>query len=753
VLNRYKADVEFTAYYNADLCEGHEFRSRQTQEEEFFRFPSAAKIQKQIRMITSKVLSNAEFRFEGIKRDTEMTIFRSSFGVLRDVMTFLSERACTMIENVRFFGTEMNRKSTLLLMQYVDILRAPKLTGEISSRFTRVQTIKQPKAYVAFSQSPYGKDSSYSEPELEQELRPFGLSQTWAATTYISRILARKGVETPTARIVTIQAEQHPYVAEEMQSRSKRPETIKKRDKRRMEEARAAVGWVLQFPSVEQAEKAAKVIQQKMPNAGLLVTDNLHSLNNFVRYSFKDKDDKPIPLQGLPKPREDQGAQVVTEEEENPYSKKLEQAVNDFEIAIKGRPSTRKLVTPMRSEGSKERGFEVFYTYNPLLFQLTRLYLPSLRQGGEMSPWRSWLTTKAGKDGTPKIHMRYPELADSVEAIGLYGSLLALLRYGAMTFEVDAGRTPSSLSDIIEGVKLYSGEKVPESFLKMEPKGWMGADSPMMFDDWAAVYEKRLLGDETSLTQLMQRLKKAAVVGLNEAARLGTEGLYLPHHQEGVEGRAFSELTQVPKTEGKDVPALDIDETNPTTVALATYIKRTLPLIAKAASLYTTEGGKFVMGTADDALVKFWESLKSENVKIGEPDAATAKKLTPEKKLKEYRPLSVLLDPQRGNLLRILGAQPNDPRQGFSLEDVEVKLAKGVLPTVVLPWLANRLLVLHALTGKSGYAANVSPMPPLSAGAGQTIPEPEDSYLAQAQREHAKRLELLNVINNALDDR
>jgi hypothetical protein len=149
-------------------------------------------------------------------------------------------------------------------------------------------------------------------------------------------------------------------------------------------------------------------------------------------------------------------------------------------------------------------------------------------------------------------------------------------------------------------------------------------------------------------------------------------------------------------------------------------------------------------------LTNFWTSLVSGDVTIGE---SMDKSLSPVDRAQYFRPLTTIFAPNKGNLLRLLGAQSAasaSPDQGFDLEEAEKKLAKGMLPADVLPWLTKRLLTLHARTGSAGFASGVSPMPPLSAGAGQSIPEPKDSHLARAQAEQARRRELLNVIDNTL---
>ena len=723
-------------------------------------FPSADRIIEALRNETKDALAaiNVKYMSQDLA-PKEIRDIGNRFEALTDLVQFLTERACTMVQNVRFFTTSFNKEAALFLYLYYDSLRHPKITGNLSDRYLREETLEQPRGWILT------KSGGRSQNDFKAKYQDFGLSLILPITKNVRVEAAPSPLGRGTLKLEAASVQKTPP-AQRSPTQQQASEDMTRRRAMQRKQGEAAEYYIMLFRSMDNAQKVKESIESVLSP---MVFSSVEALKEKVNEIAKTKDQNDKPVYDVPALSGWGGAKVRTEEEQTPYMKKLDLTLRDLQLAVKGVPATEKVVTPLRGEGAREKGFDVYYTYNPLLFQLTRLFYPGTRTDPAKAPWKGWYSLSAYRDPKTgekkeKAVLNYPDLADRVDAIGLYGSLLLLLRQGALAFERTNTYSPSSLEEIIQGIQDYfETAEVPRTWYGYQPEMKMSLD----LGDWDKVYTDRLVESEASLTQLMRDVKKAAIIGLTEAARLADEGLNLPSHTGGIGGKQFRDLEKMGSREDKGPKGIKLNETTQEGQHLSKAIERITPILQTRAGQPRTlrYQDNLLQQQVDRATVQFWNRLANVGIPvIGEPKGIKGadQRLTAGTKADLYTSLVDVFSPLKGNLLSLLGAvyegdkssaaQAQKVQQNFNLAEVEDEIVQQkVLPDAVRPWLASRLSDLISETGRVRYIESAEPLRKISAGAGQELPEPTDSWLSRAQKIQSLRNDLLQAIDKELD--
>lgn len=723
-------------------------------------FPSADRIIEALRNETKEALAaiNVKYMSQDLA-PKEIRDIGNRFEALTDLVQFLTERACTMVQNVRFFTTSFNKEAALFLYLYYDSLRHPKITGNLSDRYLREETLEQPRGWILT------KSGGMSQNDFNAKYRDFGLSLILPITKNVRVEAAPSPLGQGTLRLEAASVQKTP-LAQRSPTQKQASEDRNRRRAMQREQGAAAEYYIMLFRSMDNAQQVKERIESALSP---MVFSSIEALKEKVNEIAKTKDQNDKPVYDVPPLSGWGGAKVRTEEEQTPYMKKLDLTLRDLQLAVKGVPATAKVVTPQRGEGAREKGFDVYYTYNPLLFQLTRLFYPGTRTDPAKAPWKGWYSLSAYRDPKTdqvkeKAVLNYPDLADRVDAIGLYGSLLLLLRQGALAFERTNTYSPSSLEEIIQGIQDYfETAEVPRTWYDYQPEMKMSLD----LGDWDKVYTDRLVESEASLTQLMRDVKKAAIIGLTEAARLADEGLNLPSHTGGLGGKQFRDLEKMGSREEKGPKGIKLNETTQEGQRLSKAIERITPILQTRAGQPRTlrYQDRLLPPSVDPATVGFWNRLANVGIPvIGDSKGikGAEQRLTAGTRADLYTSLVDVFSPLKGNLLSLLGAvyegdkssaaQAQKVPQNFNLAEVEDEIVQQkVLPDAVRPWLARRLSDLISETGRVRYIESAEPLRKISAGAGQELPEPTDSWFSRAQKIQSLRNDLLQAIDKELD--
>ena len=185
---------------------------------------------------------------------------------------------------------------------------------------------------------------------------------------------------------------------------------------------------------------------------------------------------------------------------------------------------------------SRERGIKVYYTYNPLLYQMTRLHWSDVTKGSKgYRAFRGFYHEKTKADGSVIAIRPHPEVTKSVDYVGFYGMMLLSARQAALAYQHLVGTPVSDDDTMQEAWNLYWDEQlgpeesesdVPESFSQWCPRPLKAAKRKALYD--------RLRND---LVRGLRLIKTQTVTrGLSRAARVENEGLHAPGSFRGVGG-------------------------------------------------------------------------------------------------------------------------------------------------------------------------------------------------------------------------
>lgn len=415
------------------------------------------------------------------------------------------------------------------------------------------------------------------------------------------------------------------------------------------------------------------------------------------------------------------GAVVAVEDESAILSQKLKMALHAFQIVLTG----SERIGRASSDQRKGAGIEVYYTYNPLLFEITRLYLPTLRSVGT-TPFTGFTRTTRLASGEKVTVYPHPELSEEIDAIGSYGAFVELLRLVSVYHQRTTGQKVSNMQEMAAAWTSV-GEQIQGQFEDLRPM-----NTPE--SDWKEVWLD-LTTDTTGdmIAKLAKELKRRARPALESIGKIGEEGLFSADRAAGP-GQAVQKKLVEEAPDDKEVSLITPNRVAETIAGVLQSIAPKAALNLSVAANQEKDNNKRLQ-LANQA--QYWRSL-SDGYKALKPTST----ITPEQQELMVTLMSAF-NPSEGGLLRLLF-----PDGAPKLE--EHILQKSSLTKEMLAQLAQRLFEYRQELGRAySLYTEAVPMNMLSDSAASAT-EPKDSLLQKTKQRYIMKRELLSAIEQKI---